>query len=98
MFSFIHILKILYQKSDFIKFFSTGLDSGFKIKEIYLLYQAASFANVPEPLALFLSVPALNNCIAYIIKDAQDIELYQARLFCFNIGVFPVWFWQANFD
>lgn len=66
------ICRFLYHKSDFIKFFSTGLDSGFKIKEIYLLYQAASFANVPEPLALFLSVPALNNCIAYIIKDAQD--------------------------
>lgn len=66
------ICRFLYHKSDFIKFFSTGLDSGFKIKEIYLLYQAASFANIPEPIALFLSVPALNNCIAYIVKDAQE--------------------------
>ena len=67
--------RFLYQKNDFIKFLATGLDSGFKIKEIYLLYQAASFANIPEPISLFLSVPALNNCIAYIIKDAQDHNL-----------------------
>ena len=65
------VIRILYHKSDFIKFFSTGLDSGFKIKEIYLLYQAASFANIQDPLSLFLSVPALNSCIAFIIKDAQ---------------------------
>lgn len=68
-------VRFLYHKSDFIKFFSTGLDSGFKIKEIYLLYQAASFANIPEPVSLFLSVPALNNCIAFILKDAQDSHL-----------------------
>lgn len=68
-------VRFLYHKSDFIKFFSTGLDSGFKIKEIYLLYQAASFANIPEPVSLFLSVPALNNCIAFILKDAQDRHL-----------------------
>ena len=67
--------RFLYQKNDFIKFLATGLDSGFKIKEIYLLYQAASFANIPEPISLFLSVPALNNCIAYIVKDAQDHNL-----------------------
>lgn len=65
-------VRFLYHKSDFIKFFSTGLDSGFKAKEIYLLYQAASFANIPEPVSLFLSVPALNNCIAFILKDAQE--------------------------
>lgn len=68
-------VRFLYHKSDFIKFFSTGLDSGFKIKEIYLLYQAASFANIPEPVSLFLSVPALNNCIAFILKDAQESHL-----------------------
>ena len=65
-------VRFLYHKSDFIRFFSTGLDSGFKAKEIYLLYQAASFANIPEPVSLFLSVPALNNCIAFILKDAQE--------------------------
>ena len=64
--------RFLYHKSDFIRFFSTGLDSGFKVKEILLLYQAASFANVPEPISLFLSVPALTSCIAFIVKDAQD--------------------------
>lgn len=64
-------IRFLYHKSDFIKFFTTGLDSGFKLKEIYLLYQAASFSNIPEPVSLFLSVPALNNCIAFILKDVK---------------------------
>ena len=66
------VIRFLYQKNDIIKFYSIGLDSGFKIKEIYLLYKAASFANLSEPCALFLSVNALNNCIAFIIRDAKN--------------------------
>ena len=31
-------------------------------------------------------------------KDAQDIELYRARLFLFEINAFPVWFRQMNID
>ena len=68
-------VRVLLHKSDFIKFFATGLDSGFKVDEIFLLYQAASFSNVPEPVSLFLSVPALNNCIAFIMKDMQQNNL-----------------------
>ena len=66
------VIRFLYQKNDIIKFYSIGLDSGFKIKEIYLLYKAASFASISDPCALFLSINALNNCIAFIIRDAKN--------------------------
>ena len=68
-------VRVLLHKSDFVKFFATGLDSGFKVSEIFLLYQAASFSNIPEPVSLFLSVPALNSCIAFIMKDMQQNNL-----------------------
>jgi hypothetical protein len=41
----IFLVRFLYQKNEFIKFLATGLDSGFKIKEIYLLYQADHLLN-----------------------------------------------------
>lgn len=65
------ILRILYLCSPIIKFYATGLDSGFKIKEIGLLWKLANDVGMEEPYSLFWSVPALNRSIATIIKTAR---------------------------
>lgn len=65
-------IRFIFQKNDFIKFLAIGLDSGFKLKEIIVLYQAASFTDLPDPCALYISVPALNSCITHIIADSQN--------------------------
>lgn len=66
------ILRFLNQNKDIIDFFSTGIDSGFKFSEIMLLHSIAKQAQMEEPIALYLSVPALNQAIARIIRDARE--------------------------
>lgn len=65
------ILRFLAMNKDIIDFFSTGFDSGFKFSEIMLLHSIAEQAQMEEPMALYVSVPALNQAIARIIRDAR---------------------------
>lgn len=65
------VTRILVQKGKFLKFLTTGLDSGFKFKEILLLFQVAETAQLEEPVSLFWSVQALNQSIACIVQDAK---------------------------
>ncbi|MCR4939390.1 MAG: PilZ domain-containing protein [Treponemataceae bacterium] len=66
------ISRILVHKKKEISFFTTGIDSGFKFKEILLLYKVASMAQLEEPAALYWSIPALNRGIAYVLRTARQ--------------------------
>ncbi|MBQ0166974.1 MAG: PilZ domain-containing protein, partial [Treponema sp.] len=66
------IIRFFAINKDIIDFFTTGLDSGFKFSEIMLLHHIAEEAELEEPTALFWSVPALNQGIATILKDARS--------------------------
>jgi hypothetical protein len=65
------ISRILVHKKKEINFLTTGMDSGFKLKEILLLYKVASAAQLEEPAALYWSIPALNRGIAFVLSDAR---------------------------
>lgn len=65
-------MRFLTQNKDIIDFFTTGMDSGFKFSEIMLLHNIAKEAQLEEPIALYLSVPALNQAIAKIIRNARE--------------------------
>ena len=67
----IGISRILVLKKKEISFFTTGVDSGFKLKEIILLYKVASMAQLEEPAALYWSIPALNRSIAFVLSNAR---------------------------
>jgi len=68
----IAISRLLVYKKKEISFLTTGIDSGFKLKEILLLYKVASMAQLEEPVALYWSIPALNRSIAYVLSDARQ--------------------------
>lgn len=54
-----------------INFFITGLDSGFSIGDLFLLYKVAQLCDLEQPTSLFWSMPALNRCIAQINTQAS---------------------------
>lgn len=61
-------IRVLARHRDFISFFVTGLDSGFSVSEIFSLWKLAGLCELPEPIALYLSIPALNRSIAKLIS------------------------------
>ena len=67
----IGISRIFVLKKKQISFITTGIDSGFKLKEIMLLYKVASSAQLEEPSALYWSIPALNRGISFVLGNAR---------------------------
>ncbi len=55
-----------------INFFITGLDSGFSISEISLLWSAAELCNLEIPTSLFYSLPALTKCMTQISNQTNS--------------------------
>ncbi len=55
-----------------IKFYTTGFDTGFKLGEIRILWKLARECKLENPIALYVSVPALNECITRIITVARS--------------------------
>lgn len=49
-----------------INFFITGLDAGFSLSEISMLWNAAELCNLEQPTALYYSLPALTSCMTQI--------------------------------
>ena len=49
-----------------INFFITGLDAGFSLTEISMLWNAAELCNLEQPTALYYSLPALTSCMTQI--------------------------------
>ncbi len=65
------ITRIYVLNGDKIHFFSTGMDKGFKINEIKVLWKLAKKTDLDNPMALYDSVPILNQCISKIITQSR---------------------------
>ena len=75
----IAICRVVYLFKDNIKFFSTGLDSGFKLTEIFLLWKLAKIAELQDPSTLYWSLPALEKGIAATISNAKNNGLEHSK-------------------
>ena len=53
-----------------IQFFITGLDSGFNLADLSLLWNVAQICELDQPTALFYSLPALTRCMSQITNQA----------------------------
>jgi len=69
--SILFAVRILVVLQDRIKFYTLGIDNGFKISEIALLWRLAKESNIDEPSALFLSLPTLNRAISNVVTEAR---------------------------
>ena len=75
----IAVVRVIYLFKDNIKFFSTGLDSGFKLSEIFLLWKLAKTSDLQDPCTLYWSLPALEKGIASTISTAKENGLEHSR-------------------
>ena len=49
----------------------TGLDSGFSVSDLLLLYKVATLCELEQPTSLFWSMAALNRCMSHINTQAS---------------------------
>lgn len=68
-----------------IKFFITGIDSGFSMSDTLLLWNVSQICELDEPTTLFFSLPALTKCMTQITNQASadnqiDSPKYQTLL------------------
>lgn len=68
-----------------IKFFITGIDSGFSMSDALLLWNVSQICELDEPTTLFFSLPALTKCMSQITNQASadnqiDSPKYQTLL------------------
>ena len=53
-----------------IQFFINGLDAGFNIPDIILLWNVAQICELEQPTSLFFSLPSLTKCMSQITNQA----------------------------
>ncbi|MCR5188361.1 MAG: PilZ domain-containing protein [Treponema sp.] len=53
-----------------IQFFINGLDAGFNLADLILLWNVAQICELEQPTALFYSLPALTKCMSQITNQA----------------------------
>ena len=75
-----------------INFFITGLDSGFSVSEISLLWQAAELCSLEQPTSLFYSLPSLTKCMTQISNmtnndNSQKNQLIMTKLFDYRTKI-----------
>ena len=75
-----------------INFFITGLDSGFSISEISLLWEAAELCSLEQPTSLFYSLPSLTKCMTQISNmtntdNSQKNQLIMTKLFDYRTKI-----------
>lgn len=75
-----------------INFFITGLDSGFSISEISLLWQAAELCSLEQPTSLYYSLPSLTKCMTQISNmtntdNSQKSQLIMTKLFDYRTKI-----------
>ena len=74
-----------------INFFVTGLDSGFSISEIMLLWKTAELCNLEQPTSLFFSLPSLTKCMTLISNqtsaDPAKNQLIMSKLFDYRTKI-----------
>lgn len=54
-----------------IHFMITGLDSGFSLSDLFLLYKVATLCELEQPTSLFWSMAALNRCMSQLNTQAS---------------------------
>lgn len=89
------VIRLLFKFSEKIKFFATGLDNGFKLHEISLLWKLAQQCDLEEPLSLYWSVPSLNRSISTIISDSRqkgtensdNVQSFLAKLYKYRTKI-----------
>ena len=57
------------QKSGWLQFYAKGKDAGFSFREVELLRQLASRANLEEPTSLFWSQNQLDQCLRSLVRS-----------------------------
>ncbi len=86
-------LRLIYiQCKPQLDFITTGLDNGFKLSEIHLLWKLAKDADLENPHTLYVSLPALNQAIAVISLKAKndnsdndsEIQTFLSKLYKFR--------------
>ncbi len=88
-------IRILLQHRESFNFYTTGIDAGFKVREIRLLNKIARAAHLEEPTALYWSIPALNQGIAFILSDARNrhventpmVQAFLSKLYAYRTKV-----------
>ena len=75
-----------------INFFITGLDSGFSITEISMLWNAAELCALEQPTSLFYSLPALTKCMTQISNmtssdNSAKNQLLMTKLFNYRTKI-----------
>lgn len=75
-----------------VNFFITGLDSGFSIPDLILLWDTAQLCNLEQPTALFYSMQALTKCMAQISNQtnsdgSQKNQLLMSKLFDYRTKI-----------
>lgn len=77
-----------------IHFAITGLDAGFSIPDLFLLWKAAELCELDQPTSLFFSINALTKCMTQIqgmkTPDGDTnprIELIMSKLFDFRTKI-----------
>ena len=70
-----------------INFFITGMDSGFSLSEISMLWNAAELCKLEQPTALFYSLPSLTKCMTQIsnLTSADNSQKNQHVIICCNV-------------
>ena len=78
-----------------IQFFITGLDAGFNIADLILLWNVSQICELDQPTSLFYSLPALTKCMSQITNQAASegtdksprIQLILSKLFDYRTKI-----------
>ena len=75
-----------------INFFITGLDAGFSLSDVILLWSAAEICDLKEPTSLFYSLPALTKCMTQISNQSNSDgtpkhQLLMSKLFDYRTKI-----------
>ncbi len=78
-----------------VRFYSAGMDYGFKLNEIGLLWKVSKYADLEAPSALFWSIPTLDKSLACILKKSkeegkeneEEIQGFLSRLYSYRTKV-----------
>lgn len=77
-------IRLILRYREKIRFFATGHDSQFRLKEIRALWKLALDCNIEDPMTLYVSVPTLNRCISQFLtlaKSKGQENTYQTQSF-----------------
>ncbi len=65
------LIRIVVVFSGLISFYATGLDSGFSISEISMLWSLCSATDIDNPASVFISVGAIDKAIAQVKQTSR---------------------------